>query len=95
MSFAPYLDQLSHQLQHQYLLTFIPKPEKKAGMQRVRLATEVRGVELMLAAERLRSRDTRLTISLQLEDACGAACIELRPSRTRSGDCRRTAGRDE
>jgi hypothetical protein len=47
VSFTPYLDQLTHQLQHQYLLTFVPKPEKKAGMQRVRLATEVPGAELV------------------------------------------------
>ncbi len=49
VSFTPYLDELAHQLQHQYLLTFIPKPEKKAGMQRVRLATEVSGAELVYA----------------------------------------------
>jgi hypothetical protein len=49
VSFTPYLDELSHQLQHQYLLTFMPKPEKKAGMQRVRLATEVSGAELVYA----------------------------------------------
>lgn len=47
VSFTPYLDQLSHQLQHQYLLTFIPRPEKKAGLQRVRLSTEVPGVDLL------------------------------------------------
>jgi hypothetical protein len=47
VSFTPFLDELAHQLQHQYLLTFIPKPEKKAGMQRVRLATEVSGAELV------------------------------------------------
>jgi hypothetical protein len=49
VSFTPYLDELTHQLQHQYLLTFLPKPEKKAGMQRVRLATEVSGAELVYA----------------------------------------------
>jgi len=49
VSFTPFLDQLAHQLQHQYLLTFIPKPEKKAGMQRVRLNTEVSGAELVYA----------------------------------------------
>jgi hypothetical protein len=47
VSFTPFLDELSHQLQHQYLLTFIPKPEKKSGMQRVHLATEASGAELV------------------------------------------------
>jgi hypothetical protein len=47
VSFTPYLDELSHQLQQQYLLTFAPKPQKKAGMQRVRLATEVPNAELV------------------------------------------------
>lgn len=47
VSFTPFLDELTHQLQHQYILTFAPKPEKKAGMQRVRLATEVSGAELV------------------------------------------------
>jgi len=46
VSFAPYLNQFLNQLQHQYLLTFVPKPEKKAGLQRIRLATEIRDVEL-------------------------------------------------
>ena len=47
VSFTPFLDELTHQLQHQYLLTFAPKPEKKSGMQRVRLATEATGAELV------------------------------------------------
>jgi hypothetical protein len=47
VSFTPFLDQFAHQLQRQYLLTFVPKPEKKAGMQRVRLRTEVSGAELV------------------------------------------------
>src|SRR5579862_2141788 len=47
VSFTPFLDELAHQLQHQYLLTFVPTPEKKAGMQRVRLHTEASGAELV------------------------------------------------
>lgn len=47
VSFTPFLEELTLQLQHQYLLTFIPKPEKKAGMQRVHLATEVPTAELV------------------------------------------------
>ncbi|MFZ0285187.1 MAG: vWA domain-containing protein [Terriglobales bacterium] len=49
VSFVPYLDEVSHRLNHQYLLTFLAKPEKKAGMQRVRLTTEVPNVELVSA----------------------------------------------
>jgi hypothetical protein len=47
VSFVPYLDDLAHRLTHQYLLTFIPKPEKKAGMQRIKLSTEVPNAELV------------------------------------------------
>jgi hypothetical protein len=41
VSFAPYLDDLSHRLTRQYLLTFLAKPEKKAGFQQFKLRTEV------------------------------------------------------
>src|SRR6201981_3322298 len=33
VSFAPYLDELNHRLTRQYLLTFLAKPERKAGFQ--------------------------------------------------------------
>ncbi|MFY9977958.1 MAG: hypothetical protein WAK22_06990, partial [Candidatus Sulfotelmatobacter sp.] len=36
VSFTPYLDQQSNRLMHQYFLTFMAKPPKKAGLQRVR-----------------------------------------------------------
>ena len=49
VSFSPYLDDLSHRLNHQYLLTFLAKPEKKAGLQGVRLRTEVSNAELVSA----------------------------------------------
>jgi hypothetical protein len=49
VSFSPYLDDLSHRLNHQYLLTFLAKPEKKAGLQAVRLMTEVPNAELVSA----------------------------------------------
>jgi hypothetical protein len=52
VSFAPYLDDLSRRLSHQYLLTFLAKPEKKAGLQRVKIRTEVPNAELV-AAERV------------------------------------------
>ena len=50
-AFAPYLDEISHRLQHQYLLTFLAKPPKKPGMQRVRVATEIPNVDLISAGE--------------------------------------------
>jgi len=49
ISFAPYLDDLTHRLTHQYLLTFLPKPQKKAGMQEVKVKTEVAHAELVSA----------------------------------------------
>jgi hypothetical protein len=49
VSFSPYLDDLSRRLLHQYLLTFLAKPVKKAGMQGVKLRTEVSNAELVAA----------------------------------------------
>lgn len=51
VSFAPYLQDLSRRLNHQYLLTFLAKPEKKPGLQRVRVRTEVPNVELVAATK--------------------------------------------
>jgi hypothetical protein len=47
VSFQPYLKDLSARLNHQYLVTFIPKPEKKSGMRRVKVETKVPNVELV------------------------------------------------
>jgi hypothetical protein len=47
VSFAPYLQDLMRHLNHQYLLAFIPKPVKKAGLERVRVKTEIKSVELI------------------------------------------------
>jgi hypothetical protein len=49
VSFAPYLDEISLRLAHQYLLTFEAQPEKKAGMQRMKITTEIPNVELVSA----------------------------------------------
>ncbi len=49
VSFAPYLEDLTHRLTHQYLLTFLAKPEKKARLQSVKLWTEVPNAELVAA----------------------------------------------
>jgi hypothetical protein len=51
VSFAPYLQDLERRLGHQYLLSFLPKPQKKSGWQRVRLHTEVPNVDLVSAGE--------------------------------------------
>jgi hypothetical protein len=48
-TFAPYLDSMEKRLTHQYLLTFLAKPPKKAGWQRVRLRTEVPNADLVSA----------------------------------------------
>ncbi len=49
VNFAPYLDNVSHRLGNQYLLTFLAKPEKKAGMQHVKVSTELSNTELVAA----------------------------------------------
>jgi hypothetical protein len=45
VSIGPYLDRIRTILDNQYLLTVEAKPGKKAGLQRVKLTTEVAGVE--------------------------------------------------
>jgi hypothetical protein len=47
ISFTPYLDDLNRHLSHQYLLAFFAKPEKKPGLQRIKLRTEVPNAELV------------------------------------------------
>ncbi|HVN18321.1 MAG TPA: hypothetical protein VMU05_06090 [Dongiaceae bacterium] len=49
VTFSPYLDDLSHRLQHQYILGFLAKPEKKAGWRQVRLSTEIPNIDLVSA----------------------------------------------
>jgi len=49
VAFAPYLGDFGNRLNHQYLLTFLAKPEKKAGMRPVKLTTEVPNAELVSA----------------------------------------------
>jgi len=51
VSFAPYFDGINHRLGNQFFLGFVPKPEKKAGLQRVRLQTEVSNAELVSASQ--------------------------------------------
>jgi hypothetical protein len=47
VTFAPYLDDIARRLGHQYWLGFLAKAQKKAGMQRIRIRTEVPHVELV------------------------------------------------
>ena len=47
VSLAPFLDELSHRLGQQYLLSFFPKAERKQGFERVRLRTEIPDVDLV------------------------------------------------
>jgi len=46
ISLTPFLDEIEHRLNSQYRLSFIPKAEKKPGMQRIRLRTELPEVDL-------------------------------------------------
>lgn len=49
VAFAPYLSDLASRLNHQYVLRFLAKPQKKAGLQAVKLATEVPNADLVSA----------------------------------------------
>jgi hypothetical protein len=51
VSFTPYLEDLTRRLNHQYFLTFLAKPPKKADLQPVKLRTEVRNVDLVSASK--------------------------------------------
>ena len=47
VAFAPYLTDLASRLNHQYILSFTARPEKKAGLRRVKIETEVPKVDLV------------------------------------------------
>jgi hypothetical protein len=47
VSFTPFLEDVGKRLAHQYLLTFLAKPPRKADWQRIRLMTEVPNVDLV------------------------------------------------
>jgi hypothetical protein len=49
VAFAPFLQEFASRLGHQYRLTFLAKPGKKASYQHVRLETEVPNAELVIA----------------------------------------------
>lgn len=52
IAFAPYLDEFGARLKHQFRLTFLAKPKKESGYQKISLETEVPNAELV-AAERV------------------------------------------
>lgn len=47
VAFEPYLNQMAQRLTHQFLLTFLAKPQKKADPEPVKVSTEIRGVDLV------------------------------------------------
>jgi len=47
VSFVPYLKQLNNQLPNQFLLTFLAKPEKKAGAESVKVTSEIHDVDFV------------------------------------------------
>lgn len=47
VAFEPYLNQTTEKLGHQFLLTFLAKPQKKAGTEQVRLSSEIKSVDLV------------------------------------------------
>lgn len=47
VSFAPYLKQMDQRLTNQFLLTFLAKPEKKAGTEPVKISSEIRDVDFI------------------------------------------------
>jgi hypothetical protein len=49
VSFRPYLDQLQSIIDNQYHLVFEARPGKKSDLQRVKIDTEVPGVEIIAA----------------------------------------------
>jgi hypothetical protein len=46
---TPYLTDAARRLDHQYLLTFLAKPEKKPGLRSVKLRTELHNIDLVSA----------------------------------------------
>jgi hypothetical protein len=47
VSFQPYLNDMQRMLNNQYLLGFLAKPKKKAGLQYVKVSSEITGVEIV------------------------------------------------
>ena len=50
VAFAPFLDDLATRLNHQYLLSFLAEPEKRAGLEPVKVTTADPNTKLVAAA---------------------------------------------
>lgn len=51
VDFTPYLSDLATRLNHQFILSFQAKPEKKAGLRKVKVRTELPKVDLVSAGQ--------------------------------------------
>lgn len=49
VAFAPYLNDLANRLNHQYLLSFVGEPQKKAKLEPVKVTTETANADLVAA----------------------------------------------
>jgi hypothetical protein len=49
VAFQPYLTDLGRRLSHQYLLSFLAKPEKKGGWRSIKVTTELPDIDLVSA----------------------------------------------
>jgi hypothetical protein len=47
VAFAPYLKRLNDQLPEQYLLTFMAKPQKKAGQESFKVGSELHDLDFL------------------------------------------------
>jgi len=47
VSFSPYLKKLNEQLPNQFWLSFVPKPQKKAGVESVKITSEIHDVDFL------------------------------------------------
>lgn len=49
VDFTPYLNKMNRQLSHQFLMTFLAEPEKKAGQEPVNITSEIHAVDFLHA----------------------------------------------
>jgi hypothetical protein len=61
VSFGPYLNMMNEQFGNQFLLTFLAKPETKAGTESVKIASEIRSVDFLVADDLCVSASFTLT----------------------------------
>jgi hypothetical protein len=75
--FNPYFDDISNRLAHQHLLTFLAKPEQKAGLQSVRVTAELPNVELVTAYRVYGFHSKRVWPLRRLGNYCDKECRTL------------------